>query len=68
MIYNINISVSNLDDRLVFVIVVIKMFEGEQDSGQQTLATSTFLRLHFRRGVVIMVLVNVKLQRVKSMC
>ena len=42
--------------------------EGERDYGQQTLATCTFLSSQFRRGVVHMVLVRVKVQGVKSMC
>ena len=56
------------DYRSVFVTVVIENnFEGERDSAQQTLATWTFPRSHFPRGVAIMVLVHVKVQGVKSM-
>ena len=44
----------------------MKNLEGERDHGRQTLATCTFLRSHVRRGVVKMVLVNVKMQGVKS--
>ena len=55
------------DSRSVFVVVVIKHLEGERDYGQQALATCTFLRSHFRRGVVHMILVHVEVQGVKSM-
>ena len=44
-----------------------KNLEGEQDSGQQTLATWTCLRSHCSRRVVLMVLVIVKVQCEKSM-
>ena len=62
-----DISVFIVYSRLVFVIAVSKIIEGERGYGQQTLATFTFLRSHFRRGVVNMALMNVKVQGVKSM-
>ena len=56
----------SFDNRSVFVAVVIQHLGRERDSGQQTLATWTFLRWHARRGVVIMVSVTVKVQGVKK--
>ena len=66
MIQKTYISVLYFDSRSVFVAVVIKNLEGERDYGQQTLATWTFQRSHFRRGVVHWVLVFVKVQGVNN--
>ena len=49
----------------MLVVVVIKHLEGERDYGQQTLATCTFVRSHFRRRVVHMALVYVNVEVVK---
>ena len=68
MIQKTDISVFIFDPRSVFVLVVIKQLEGERDYGQQTVATFTFVRLHFCRGVVHMAVVRVKVQGVKRMC
>ena len=54
--------------RSVFVVAVSTILEGERDYGEQTLATPIFQILHFLRGVVNFVLVNVEVQGVKSMC
>ena len=69
MIQKTDISVLCFDDRWVFVIVVMNKkqnLEEERDYGQRALATYTFLRSHFRRGDVNMVLGSVKVQGVKS--
>ena len=67
MIQNTDIRMLNFDSRLVSVVVVIKNSKGERYSGQQTLATCTCLRSCFRRGVVVMVLVAVKVEGVTRM-
>ena len=61
-----HISVLIFDYRSVFVVVVSNNLEGDQDYGQQALATCTFMRSHVRRGVASMVLMHVKAQGAKS--
>ena len=65
MIRNIHRSQYILNYRLVFVICASEILEGERDYNEQTLATPTFQRMHFLRGVVNMVLVIVKVQCVE---
>ena len=68
MIQKTDISVLVFDSHLVFVIVVINKINGERDYSQQSLATCTVLRSCFRRGVVHIVLMFVKVQGVTSIC
>ena len=58
------IIVLMFDSSSVLVVVVIRNLEGERDHCQQRLATYTFLKSSFRRGVVHMVLKFVKLRGV----
>ena len=51
----------------MFVVFIVTKREGEQDYGEQTLASPTFQRSHFRIGVVHTVLVSVKVQGAKGM-
>ena len=66
MIQHISISESIFHYRLVFVIAVSTILEGERDYGEQALATPALQRSHFLRGVVNMVLVHAKVQCAKN--
>ena len=65
MIQKTDISVLRFDSRWVFVGRRHQNIEGEQDYGNNTLATGTFLKSHLSREVVNIVLVIVKGQGVK---
>ena len=57
-----------LRHRSVYIVAARRILEGEQDYGDQTLATPTLPRLYFLRGLVHPVLVSVKVQCEKSEC